>query len=42
MLRGEDAVGGLGIANHREREFTEEETTLLVEIGRELARERAS
>ena len=36
MLCGEKAVGALGIANHREREFTDEETTLLVEIGKAL------
>jgi L-methionine (R)-S-oxide reductase len=37
MLRGADAVGALGIANHREREFTDEEAALLMDIGRALA-----
>jgi L-methionine (R)-S-oxide reductase len=30
-------VGALGVANRRERTFTEEETELLLEIGRRLA-----
>ena len=40
MLRGEEAVGALGIANHREREFTDDEAALLLDIGRALARTR--
>jgi L-methionine (R)-S-oxide reductase len=40
MLRGEDAVGALGVANRRERTFTDAEETRLVEIGRVLARYR--
>ncbi|MNC98122.1 hypothetical protein D3C83_159900 [compost metagenome] len=38
MLRGDAAVGALGVANRHERTFTEAETTLLVEVGRVLAR----
>jgi GAF domain-containing protein len=37
MLRGDAAVGALGVANRRERAFTETETALLVEVGRVLA-----
>jgi GAF domain-containing protein len=37
LLRGAAAVGALGIANHREREFTDDEAALLMEIGRALA-----
>lgn len=37
MLRGEIAVGALGIANHREREFSDEEAALLLAIARALA-----
>jgi len=40
MLRGEDAVGALGVANRRERTFTDAEEKRLVEIGRVLARYR--
>jgi len=38
MLRGDAAVGALGVANRHERTFTEDETALLVEVGRVLAR----
>jgi L-methionine (R)-S-oxide reductase len=38
ILRGEVAVGALGVANQRERTFTDEETTLLLEAGRVLVR----
>ena len=37
ILRGEEAVGALGIANRRERTFTEPETALLMEAGRRMA-----
>jgi L-methionine (R)-S-oxide reductase len=37
VLRGERAVGALGIANRRERVFTEEETALLLEAGKRIA-----
>ena len=37
MLRGEIAVGALGIANHREREFSDAEAALLLDIGKALA-----
>jgi signal transduction protein with GAF and PtsI domain len=40
MLRGEDAVGARGVANRRERTFTDAEEKRLVEIGRVLARYR--
>jgi signal transduction protein with GAF and PtsI domain len=40
LMRGEDAVGALGVANRRERTFTEAEEKRLVEIGRVLARYR--
>jgi L-methionine (R)-S-oxide reductase len=40
MLRGDDAVGALGVANRRERTFTVAEEKRLVEIGRVLARYR--
>jgi L-methionine (R)-S-oxide reductase len=40
MLRGEDAVGALGVANRSERTFTSAEEQLLLEIGRVLARYR--
>jgi GAF domain-containing protein len=36
MLRGGIAVGALGIANHREREFSDAETALLLEMARAL------
>jgi GAF domain-containing protein len=36
ILRGASAVGALGIANRRERVFTEEEEQLLLKIGRVL------
>jgi L-methionine (R)-S-oxide reductase len=38
ILRGEEAVGALGVANHRERTFTDREAALLMEAGRALAR----
>jgi L-methionine (R)-S-oxide reductase len=38
MLRGEAAVGALGVANRSERTFTDAEEKLLVEIGKVLAR----
>jgi L-methionine (R)-S-oxide reductase len=38
MLRGDAAVGALGVATRHERTFTDEETELLVEIGRVLGR----
>lgn len=40
MLRGEEAVGALGVATRRERTFTSAEEQLLLEIGRVLARYR--
>ena len=40
LMRGEDAVGALGVANRRERTFTGAEEHRLVEIGRVLARHR--
>ena len=38
ILRGEAAVGALGVANHRERTFTGEETAVLLAAARTLAR----
>lgn len=38
MLRGDDAIGALGVANRRERTFTDAEAKLLVAIGKLLAR----
>jgi GAF domain-containing protein len=38
MLRGDTAVGALGVANRQERTFTDDETALLVEVGKILAR----
>ena len=37
VLRGGVAAGALGIANRSERTFTEEESALLIEVGRRLA-----
>jgi L-methionine (R)-S-oxide reductase len=37
MMRGDAAIGALGVANRRERTFTDAEEQLLVEIGRVLA-----
>lgn len=37
MLRGEEAVGALGVGNRHERTFTSEEQDLLLAIGRVLA-----
>jgi len=36
VLRGADAVGALGVANHQERDFSAEETALLVEVARRI------
>jgi hypothetical protein len=36
-MRGSDAIGALGIANHRERIFTDDEAALLLQVGRVLA-----
>ena len=38
ILLGDVAVGALGIANHRERTFSDEETELLIAAGRTLVR----
>lgn len=38
ILRGGEAVGALGVANREERTFTAEETELLLEAGRRIAR----
>lgn len=38
MFDGQNVVGTLGIANRNERTFTKEETDLLIECGRSLAR----
>jgi len=37
ILKGEQAVGALGIANRAARTFTLEETALLTEVGRAIA-----
>jgi GAF domain-containing protein len=37
LLRGDAAVGALGIANHLEREFSDEEIAALMDVGRVLA-----
>lgn len=37
VLRGDTAVGALGIANRGERTFSEDEIALLLEIGRRIA-----
>jgi len=37
LLRGGDAVGALGIANHRERVFTDAEAEWLLAVGKALA-----
>ncbi len=37
LLRDGRAVGALGIANHRERVFTDAEVELLMEVGKALA-----
>jgi GAF domain-containing protein len=43
ILRGEEAVGALGVANRRPRDFTPAEVALLTEVGRAIAaREEAS
>jgi L-methionine (R)-S-oxide reductase len=38
ILRGNEAIGALGVANHRQRTFTDDEAALLMEVGRRLAR----
>ena len=38
MLRGDDAIGALGVANRGERTFTDAETERLLDVGRVLAR----
>lgn len=38
ILRGESAIGALGIANRHERTFTDAEVELLLRAGRTLAR----
>lgn len=37
VLKGADAVGALGVANRVERDFTEEEQALLLDVGRAIA-----
>ncbi|HEY7497830.1 MAG TPA: GAF domain-containing protein [Vicinamibacterales bacterium] len=41
ILHGATAVGALGIANRRERVFTDDEASLLLEVGRVFGRHRA-
>jgi L-methionine (R)-S-oxide reductase len=36
IMRGDSAIGALGIANHRERTFTDDEISLLMTVGRVL------
>jgi putative methionine-R-sulfoxide reductase with GAF domain len=38
MLRGDEAIGALGVATRNERTFTEAEEELLIEVGKVLAR----
>ena len=38
ILRGDDAIGALGVANRGERTFTDAETARLLDVGRVLAR----
>ena len=38
ILRGDDAIGALGVANRSERTFTDAETERLLDVGRVLAR----
>ncbi len=38
ILRGDEAVGALGVANQAERSFSPAETQLLLEVGRHIAR----
>ncbi len=38
ILRGDDAIGALGVANRGERTFTDAETERLLDVGRVLAR----
>jgi len=38
ILSGDRAVGALGIANRAPRTFTQEETALLIDVGRAIAR----
>lgn len=37
ILRGEEPLGALGIANDHERTFSDDETRLLLEVGRRVA-----
>ena len=37
ILAGDRAIGALGVAVQRERDFTDAETTLLLDIGRTIA-----
>lgn len=37
LMRGDDAVGALGVATRRERDFSGEEIELLMQVGRILA-----
>lgn len=41
VFSGEQVVGTLGIGNHEEREFSQEEIELLLEAGRRIARKAA-
>jgi len=41
MMAGEDAVGALGIATTREREFSDDEIALLMKVGQVLAESRS-
>jgi len=38
ILRGNAAIGALGVATQRERTFTDDESALLLEVGRLLAK----
>ena len=40
IFQGDEVIGALGVANRRERTFTESEIALLIKAGRELAAER--
>jgi GAF domain-containing protein len=37
VFDGDQVIGALGVANRREREFTPQETELLIEFGRRIA-----
>lgn len=41
IMKGDNAVGALGIANRAARNFTEEETALLIDVGRVIGRAEA-